>query len=119
MNLLRFATAVWAFIICMLIGVSVGASFSGRTVGPSGMHPTSEAFLGTVGFFQNLLPVVSVVVVILAVIALPGWFVFRFYVRMRPARKPQQLAMEDPWVRARLEGMTEQERAEFFQKFEQ
>jgi len=50
---------------------------------------------------------------------LPGWFVFRLYMRWRPTRKPEQLALEDPWVRAKLAGMTEQERADVLQKLKE
>ena len=119
MNLLRVATAAWAFIICLVIGVTVGVSYSGRTTGPSGMHPSSEAVLGTAALLNSLVPAIAVGVVISAVIALPGWLLYRVYMRLRPAKKPRQLALEDPWVRSKLAGMTEQERAEFFQKIEQ
>src|SRR5262245_2185571 len=115
MNLLRLATAAWAFIICLVLGVAVGSSYSGRTTGPTGLHPTTEILFATGDVFKTI----TVVAVIFALIALPGWFVFRLYMRLRPARKPAQLALEDPWVRAKLAGMTEQERADVFQKLKE
>jgi hypothetical protein len=116
MNLLRLATAAWAFIICLVLGVAVGSSYSGRTTGPTGLHPTTEILFATGGAFKT---VITVVAVIFALIALPGWFVFRLYMRWRPTRKPEQLALEDPWVRAKLAGMTEQERADVLQKLKE
>src|SRR5262249_16921268 len=116
MNLLRLATAAWAFIICLVFGVAVGSSYSGRTTGPTGLHPTTQILFETGGVFKT---VITVVAVIFALIALPGWFVFRLYMRLRPARKPAQLAVEDPWVRAKLAGMTEQERADVFEKLKE
>src|SRR5262245_56273225 len=113
MNRLRLATAAWAFIICLVLGVAVGSSYSGRTTGPTGLHPTTEILFATGGEFKTM---ITVVAVIFALIALPGWFVFRLYMRLRRDRKPAQLAVEDPWVRTKLAGMTEQERAEVFQK---
>lgn len=109
------ATAACAFIICLVLGVAVGSSYSGRTTGPTGLHPTTEILFATGDALKTVITVVAVI----ALIALPGWFVFRLYMRWRPARKPAQLALEDPWVRAKLAGMTEQERADVFQKLEE
>ena len=70
------------------------------------ISPATYEFLDTVRLLQIFGAVAFVV-------GIPGWLLLKFWSDTRRAKDPAKLAVADPWMRARLEAMSEQERAEF------
>jgi hypothetical protein len=73
---------------------------------PNGLPAGSEV-LFTVDRLIKLSP-------IFLALGLVGWAVLKLWSKARQTNDPLKLALADPWMRAKLEAMSEQERAAFF-----
>src|SRR5262249_4141833 len=102
MAIVRFLTVAWVLAVAGVAEAQV--TFVQTTPAPPtpDLSPSTYFFLDTV----RLLQIFGVVAL---VVGIPGWLLLKLWADTRRAKDPVKLAMADPWMRARLEAMSEEE----------
>lgn len=95
-------------ILCVffIVGAAFVQTFLPMNDDLGGLHPSGILYL-------NVFRTVQILVVAAPLVLLPSWLILRLYVGTRPTKAGQELALTDPWVRAKLATMNEEERAAF------
>jgi hypothetical protein len=110
MTIVRILAVVWVFAVA---GAATAQPYpTPRFHPPDPRVTTPDISPATYEFFDTvrLLQIFGGVAVL---VGIPGWLLLKFWSDTRRAKDPAKLAMADPWMRAKLETMSEQERAEF------
>jgi hypothetical protein len=93
-----------------LLALASEASAQAPVFKPDLNPPAGTAFLAE---NAQTIGIVWGIVAGAAVLAIIGGIVLTLWARTKQTNDPLRLAMADPWMRARLEAMSEHERAQF------
>lgn len=112
MTLIRILAVACAVAVTVTIQ---SPNVNGQTVPIPVSQPKVEAPAGTLFLAENAeaIGMVWAIVAGVAVVAIIGGIALKLWANSRQTNDPLKLALADPWMRARIEAMSEQERAQF------
>jgi hypothetical protein len=103
-------------VACAVAVTIQSQNVNGQTVQIPVYQPQPEIPAGTRFLAENVETIgwVWAVVAGVAVVAIVGGIALTLWAKSRQTNDPLRLALADPWMRAKIEAMSEQERAAFF-----